>query len=222
MARLLTLWLRILRAPFVAVRVTVTGSTGSQYFMVFQAAEFADVPPGSLFYNEIGRLAAHGVTVGCSTNPLNYCPDAPVLHEQMATFVLRAKGETDPPAPSSQRFFDVPPSNLFYAFIDRMDALNIWNGCGTDGPGHRIYCPASNVNREQMSAIMIRGIGEYNPPTPPTQRFTDVPPSNPYYNFIDRMAVLGITVGCTPDRYCPADPVTRGQMAAFLMRAFNL
>jgi len=26
----------------------------------------------------------------------------------------------------------------------------------------------------------------------------DVPPSNPFYNFIDRMAVLNITLGCTP------------------------
>jgi hypothetical protein len=35
---------------------------------------------------------------------------------------------------------------------------------------------------------------------------------------------LNITQGCTPDHlmYCPADPVTRAQMAAFLVRAFNL
>ena len=61
-------------------------------------------------------------------------------------------------------------------------------------------------------------------PTPPTQRFTDVPPANVFYNFIDRMAVLNITQGCAtnPLRYCPADSVTRAQMAAFLVRAFNL
>jgi len=31
-------------------------------------------------------------------------------------------------------------------------------------------------------------------------------------------------LGCTPDHmfYCPADPVTRAQMAAFLVRAFDL
>ena len=48
--------------------------------------------------------------------------------------------------------------------------------------------------------------------------------SNVFYNFIDRMAVLNITLGCTPDHlmYCPNDSVTRAQMAAFLVRAFGL
>jgi hypothetical protein len=32
----------------------------------------------------------------------------------------------------------------------------------------------------------------------------------------------GITNGCAPERYCPSDPVTRGQMAAFLSRALGL
>ena len=58
----------------------------------------------------------------------------------------------------------------------------------------------------------------------PGERFADVPPGNVFYNFVDRLAVLNITLGCTPDHsmYCPNDPVTRGQMAAFLVRAFNL
>jgi hypothetical protein len=37
---------------------------------------------------------------------------------------------------------------------------------------------------------------------------------------IDSIAESGITAGCTPDRYCPTESVTRGQMAAFLNRAF--
>jgi hypothetical protein len=39
------------------------------------------------------------------------------------------------------------------------------------------------------------------------------------------ISAAGITRGCNPprnDRYCPADTVTRGQMAAFLVRARNL
>lgn len=209
--------------------ITVSGTGGSASFSVYQGVEFADVPTTHPFYSFIGRLAARGVTVGCGTNPPVFCPDQTVPHDQMAVFVLRAKGEPTPPTPPSQRFADVPSTYWAYAFIDRMDALNIWNGCGFDQFGHRIYCPASIVSREQMAAIIIRGIGEYNPPTPPSQRFYDVPPSNPYYNFIDRMAALGITLGCGTgcntigmSCYCPASSVTRGQMAVFLVRAFNL
>jgi hypothetical protein len=38
---------------------------------------------------------------------------------------------------------------------------------------------------------------------------------------INRLAATGITRGCTPDgaSYCPAEPVTRGQMAGFLHRS---
>src|ERR1022692_2780507 len=36
------------------------------------------------------------------------------------------------------------------------------------------------------------------------------------------MEQLGITSGCAPSSYCPNDPVTRGQMAVFIMRGeFN-
>jgi hypothetical protein len=34
------------------------------------------------------------------------------------------------------------------------------------------------------------------------------------------VAAAGITQGCAFDRYCPNDPVTREQMASFLVRAF--
>ena len=36
------------------------------------------------------------------------------------------------------------------------------------------------------------------------------------------LAASGITRGCTEDRFCPADPVLRGQMASFLMRGLEL
>jgi hypothetical protein len=42
---------------------------------------------------------------------------------------------------------------------------------------------------------------------------------------IERIAAAGITKGCNPPsntRFCPNDHLTRGQMAAFLMRALDL
>jgi hypothetical protein len=41
---------------------------------------------------------------------------------------------------------------------------------------------------------------------------------------IEKLAAAGITRGCNPpvnDMFCPSDPVTRGQMAAFLRRALD-
>ncbi len=196
--------------------ITIAGQT----YTVYQGIDFLDVPSNNLFYTDIGKLAARGVTLGCGSG--NYCPNDSVLREQMAAFILRAKGEFNPPTPASQRFTDVPPANVFYNFIDRLAVLGITVGCNP--PSNTMYCPGSAVTREQMSAFLLRGLGEFTPPTPASQRFNDVPPANVFYNFIDRMAVLNITLGCTPDHlfYCPSDPVTRAQMAAFLVRAFDL
>ncbi len=194
-----------------------TLTIAGQVLTVYQGLAFIDVPEGAPFYTEIGKLAARGVTLGCGGN--NYCPTQVVTREQMAAFIIRSLGEFNPPTPGSQRFTDVLPSNPFYNFVDRMAVLNITLGCGGSN-----YCPTSPVIREQMAAFLMRAKGEFAPPTPPTQRFNDVPPSNQFYNFIDRLAVLNITLGCsaTPPLYCPAGVVTRAEMAAFLVRAFNL
>jgi hypothetical protein len=194
-----------------------TITIGNQTFTVYQGLTFTDVALNNPFYDEIGRLSARSVTLGCGNG--NFCPNAPVTREQMAAFIVRALGEFNPPLPATQRFTDVPPTNPFYNFIDRMAALNITLGCGGGN-----YCPSSPVLREQMAAFIVRAMGEPDPPNPPSQRFNDVPSSNQFYNFIDRMAVLNITQGCSasPPMYCPGGSVTRGQMAAFLVRAFNL
>jgi hypothetical protein len=51
--------------------------------------------------------------------------------------------------------------------------------------------------------------------------FTDVPDSNTFHGNISAIANAGITSGCSPTTYCPAEPVTRGQMAAFLQRGLG-
>ena len=195
--------------------ITVAGQT----FTVYQGIDFLDVPSNDLFYTDIGKLASRGVTLGCGNG--NYCPNDPVTREQMAAFIMRALGESNPPVPPLQRFSDVPPSNIFYNFIDRLAVLQITLGCT---PDHAQYCPGDPVKREQMAAFLLRALGEFTPPHPSSQRFTDVPSSNTFYSFIDRMAVVGITLGCNPDHtlYCPGANVTGAQMAAFLVRAFRL
>ena len=111
---------------------------------------------------------------------------------------------------------------IFYRFIDRLAARGITVGCNP--PLNDQYCPSGTVTREQMSAFLMRALGEFNPPNPPFQRFADVPPTNIFYRFIERLAARGITVGCNPigTLYCPETVASREQMAAFLVRAFGL
>ena len=202
---------------FAHSKTTVRKTTGASLTPggLFSVNAFTDVPTTHPFYTEITNISERQITSGCGGG--NYCPDALVTREQMAAFIIRALGMTNPPTPGSQRFADVPPSNPFYAFIEEMAVRGITSGCGGGN-----YCPTSFVTREQMAAFIIKAAGITNPPAPATQRFTDVPPSNPFYAFVDQMALRGVTSGCGTDTYCPTNFVTRSAMAAFLVRGFGL
>jgi hypothetical protein len=61
-------------------------------------------------------------------------------------------------------------------------------------------------------------------PAPAVASFNDVPPTHPFFQFIEALKAAGITGGCqaSPPLFCPDAPLTRGQMAAFLAIALGL
>jgi hypothetical protein len=52
------------------------------------------------------------------------------------------------------------------------------------------------------------------------QTFLDVPPTHPYYEYIEALYSNGLTGGCTvnPLNYCPSTNLNRGQTAVFMVR----
>ena len=59
------------------------------------SAGFVDVRAGGTHTANIDALFASGVTVGCSSEPLRFCPGSPVTRAQMATFLIRALNRSD-------------------------------------------------------------------------------------------------------------------------------
>jgi hypothetical protein len=53
---------------------------------------FTDVPAGAWYADAAEQIFADGITKGCKTTPLGYCPDALVSRDQMASFLARALG----------------------------------------------------------------------------------------------------------------------------------
>jgi len=49
--------------------------------------------------------------------------------------------------------------------------------------------------------------------------FVDVPTTAPFYPFIEKLLHMGVTTGCGSGNYCPSSPVTRAQMAVFLLKS---
>ena len=92
-------------------------------------------------------------------------------------------------------------------------------GCGAD----RI-CPDEAIKRRTVAVWLVRAVDGVDPPAVAGTGFADVDGDGWWAPYIERLAALGITKGCRdePLRFCPDDPVTRSQMASFLMRAFDL
>ncbi len=81
-----------------------------------------------------------------------------------------------------------------------------------------MFCPEDYVTRGQMAAFLTRALKLETPDVPII--FNDTT-QNLFVQDISRLAAAGITKGCNEegDMFCPEDYVTRGQMAAFLVRA---
>ena len=96
------------------------------------------------------------------------------------------------------------------------------------GPTRRIDTPMeptsapSTLRRSRRRAGLLLGLVLALVAAPAivlaSHQFTDVPNSNPFHAQVDALVNAGITAGCTATTYCPNNPVTRGQMAAFLNR----
>jgi Lysyl oxidase/S-layer homology domain len=80
------------------------------------------------------------------------------------------------------------------------------------------YCPGASVTRAQMAMFIDRAMLL----APTDQDFFTDDEGVTGEGSINRLAAAGITGGCAPNRFCPSAPVSRGQMASFLVRALNL
>jgi len=124
----------------------------------------------------------------------------------------------------SYSFFDVPPSHIFHGAIEAMYSNAITGGCAGNGTCADSYCPTNNVTRGQMSAFICKAWGQAWLANP-VATFTDVPTSHLFYGWVERLVdplswpTGAVTGGCGLNIYCPANNVTRGQMAAFLCKA---
>ncbi len=114
------------------------------------------------------------------------------------------------PAPSSV-FADIGTS-VHAANILQLAELGITGGCAAG-----LYCPEDPVTRAQMATFLVRAL---DLPAHDDDTFDDDNGSVHEAN-IQALANAQITLGCGDRTYCPNDPVTRAQMATFLIRALD-
>jgi Tol biopolymer transport system component len=188
----------------------------------------------------IEALARQSITSGCYANPPLYCPSSSITRAQMAVFLCKAagKGLLNRTTPT---FADVPKTNMFYGYVERVADAASWpggpptGGCRVEGTT-KYFCPNNSVTREQMAKFLCPAAGKSAMPSC-AGTFGDVTSANSFCRFIERLADapswpggVAVTSGCACPSgyppgskcYCPKSNVTRGQMAVFLCRAFGI
>jgi len=174
-----------------------------------------ELPPAYWAADQIEVIYNNGITNGCFSDGVTrlFCPEALVSREGMAAFIIRAIGEPASTAPYNAYFDDIV-NDGFAGYINRMSELGITMGCGT-----RVYCPYSNISREQMAVFIVRAMGEQPSSMAYNAYFDDIA-NDGFAGYINRMNELGVTAGCGTRAYCPHSATTRAEMAVFLFKAF--
>ncbi len=109
--------------------------------------------------------------------------------------------------------------SVFEADIEKLAAAEITSGCNP--PMNNMFCPDDSLTRGQMAAMLVRALD-----LTATNGVDFIDDNDSLFESdIEKLAAAGITLGCNPPantRYCPDDSLTRGQMAAMIVRALAL
>jgi hypothetical protein len=109
--------------------------------------------------------------------------------------------------------------SVFADAIQWLADKGITQGCNP--PANTMFCPDDRVTRGQMATFLVRAKGY----SQIADDFFVDDGGHIFENAINRLRTAGVTQGCNPptnNRFCPDRFVTRGEMAAFLARAFDL
>jgi len=192
---------------------SLTGPAGAAYTLVDGTADYGTV--------------ANGASAGCAdcySVGVNNPTPRPVQHWDAfapESITPDTQGQQKRwPLHIGQSFADVPNTNGFYAFIETLLHFGVTGGCSATD-----YCPGTVTTREQMAVFVLvakEGAG-YLPAACTTPIFTDVPAASPFCGFIEELVRRGVVSGCnaSPPQYCPTAPVTREQMAVFVLRTLD-
>ena len=198
------------------VAVAALAAVGAAAVVVGAESDSFD-DDGGVHEPSINRLSEAGVLEGTECGERRVCPDDPLLRWVMAVWVTRALNQAPEGSEVETRFADVDPAVWWVSYVERLADLGVTSGCKT---GPLRYCPDQPVTRAQMATFLVRAL---DLEAAPAAGFADTG-GNTHEANIDALAAAGVTSGCKtgPLRYCPDQPVTRAQMATFLVRALDL
>jgi hypothetical protein len=126
-----------------------------------------------------------------------------------------AYGTATQTAATPLRANDVRPGSVHAEAIAAMAQAGVTSGCAPDR-----FCPSQPATREQIASMLARAFEL--PPAATDQVFGDVPRTSVHAWSIQALVSAGLARGCSPDRFCPRDTLTRAQAASILAAVYEL
>ena len=111
---------------------------------------YVDVPADGPIGEAVAALHSEGVTVGCASDPVRYCPDGTITRAEMAVFLARAL-QLEPAG--SAGFLDVSPDAYYASSVDAIYEASITVGCDRDQPR---YCPERPISHREAAVMLHR------------------------------------------------------------------
>ncbi|HEX8222127.1 MAG TPA: S-layer homology domain-containing protein, partial [Chloroflexia bacterium] len=171
--------------------------------------EFEDVPQSNTFHPFVRCLACQQILGGYSDGTYRY--GNPVTRGQIAKIVANAAGYLEDV--SGQTFSDVAPGSTFYVFIERMASRGHIGGYPDN-----TYRPNNSASRGQIAKIVANAAGFRDPVD--GQTYTDIPPTETFYLYIERLSKRGVIGGYQDGTFRSDALTTRGQAAKMVSNTF--
>ena len=115
---------------------------------------FDDVEPDSFYAQAVGWMVDRGVTLGCSSDPVLFCPNDPLTASHLSAFLWRFAGRTysNHPVP----FTDIGINDFYLEAARWLVEHRLWVGEDFQPPGEgpAEFKPSDNVNRARMAMLV--------------------------------------------------------------------
>ena len=170
---------------------------------------FADVSVEDYYYDAVKWASENGVTGGIGENLFG--ADLPCTRAQIVAFLWRAAGSPEPKNMSN--FVDVS-ADAYYA---KAVAWAVEQGI-VSGTSATTFSPDAVCTRAQSVAFLYRAFGEK---TEKAAGFTDVSADAYYADAVAWAVENGVASGIGGGLFAPGQDCTRGQIVAFLYRAYQ-
>lgn len=175
---------------------------------VANADVFSDVHASHYFYEDVLDLHNRGILNGFSDG--TFKPDEALTRGQAAKIIAGVLG-LDTKNVINPNFTDIQTTHPYYGAIAALNEAGI-----IDGFDDNSFRPGENIQRHHIAKILARSF-QLTPHNADALPFTDV--RSEYKEAVSALYELGVTTGKTATTFDGTAKVTRGQMAAFIVRS---